>query len=121
MHAPRLWREIYTAVEIDGVLLDGFIDLLYELPNGNLVVVDYKTDALQEAEAVDHALDRYRLQAASYALILEQSLKRRVERCVLLFFHPGEEREVTNLDAAMQQVREQLPRGSETIQTTEPR
>ncbi|MDE2893547.1 MAG: UvrD-helicase domain-containing protein [Chloroflexota bacterium] len=121
VHAPRLWREIYAAVEIDGVLLDGFIDLLYELPNGNLVVVDYKTDALHEAEAVDHALDGYRLQAASYALILEQSLKRRVERCVLLFLHPGEEREVTNLDAAMQQVRERLPRDPETIQTTEPR
>ncbi|MCY3734686.1 MAG: UvrD-helicase domain-containing protein, partial [Chloroflexi bacterium] len=106
--AQRLWREIYAAVEIDGVLLDGFIDLLYELPNGNLVVVDYKTDALREAEAVDQALDRYRLQAASYGLILEQSLQRRVERCILLFLHPGEEREVADLQAAMQEVRERL-------------
>ena len=106
--AQRLWREVYAAVEIDGVLLDGFIDLLYELPNGNLVVVDYKTDALREGEAVDQAVERYRLQAASYALILEQSLQRRVERCVLLFLHPNEEREIGDLEGAMQEVKERL-------------
>ncbi len=106
--ARRLWREIYAAVEIDGVLLDGFIDLLYELPNRNLVVVDYKTDALREGEAVDQAVERYRLQAASYALILEQSLRRRVERCVLLFLHPDQEREIDNLEGAMQEVRDRL-------------
>ena len=117
--AQRLWREIYAAVEIDGVLFDGFVDLLYELPNGNLVVVDYKTDALRETEAVDQALARYRLQAASYALILEQSLQRPVERCVLLFLHPGEEREVADLEAAMQEVRDRLTRAPEQIQTTQ--
>ena len=104
----RFWRELYVAVEIDGVQLDGFIDLLYELPNGNLVVVDYKTDALRAGEEIDAAVDRYRLQAASYALILEESLDRQVERCVLLFLEPNEEREVSDLPAAIQQVRDLL-------------
>ena len=104
----RYWRELYAAVEIDGVLLDGFIDLLYELPNGNLVVVDYKTDALQPGEPVDAAVDRYRLQAASYALILEASLGRKVEQCVLLFLHPGEEREILDLPAAIDEVKAAL-------------
>ncbi len=104
----RYWRELYAAVEIDGVLLDGFIDLLYELPNGNLVVVDYKTDALQPGEAVNAAVGRYRLQAASYALILEQSLGRKVDRCVLLFLHPNEEREIPNLPGAINEVRATL-------------
>ncbi len=104
----RYWREIYAAVEIDGVLLDGFVDLLYELPNGNLVVVDYKTDALREGEAVDAAVDRYRLQAASYALMLEESLQRTVERCVLLFLHPEVEREIPDLDNALEEVRSLL-------------
>jgi ATP-dependent helicase/nuclease subunit A len=104
----RYWRELYAAVEIDGVLLDGFIDLLYELPNGNLVVVDYKTDALRPGEAVDAAVERYRLQAASYALILEQSLGRTVERCVLLFLEPNEERVIPELPQAIAEVRTAL-------------
>lgn len=104
----RYWRELYAAVEIDGVLLDGFIDLLYELPNGNLVVVDYKTDALQAGEAVEAAVDRYRLQAASYALILQESLGRQVERCILLFLHPNDEREIPDLPAAITEVKTTL-------------
>ena len=106
--ADRFWRELYAAVEVDDVLLDGFIDLLYELPNGNLVVVDYKTDALQSGESVAAAVDRYRLQAASYALILEQSLERTVERCVLLLLEPDEEREIPNLRQAVMDVRSAL-------------
>ena len=104
----RYWRELYAAVEIDGVLLDGFIDLLYELPNGNLVVVDYKTDALHPGEAVEAAVDRYRLQAASYALILQESLGRQVERCILLFLHPNEEREIPDLPGAISEVQATL-------------
>ena len=108
IRAQRLWREIYAAVEIDGVLLDGFVDLLYELPNGNLVVADYKTDALREGEAVEEAVDRYRLQAAAYALVLEESLQRTVERCILLFLHPNVEREIVDLEDAMRDVRHAL-------------
>ena len=104
----RYWRELYAAVEIEGVLLDGYVDLLYELPNGDLVVVDYKTDALQTGEALDEAVARYRLQAASYALILEASLKRRVERCILLFLEPNQAREVPQLRDVMSEVRELL-------------
>ena len=103
--AGRYWRELYAAVEIDGVLLDGFIDLLYELPNGNLVVVDYKTDALQSGESVAAAVERYRLQAASYALILEESLGRTVERCVLLLLEPNQEQEIAELPQAISDVR----------------
>ena len=115
--ADRYWRELYAAVEIDDILIDGFIDLLYELPNGNLVVVDYKTDSLQAGEAVDAAVERYRLQAASYALILQESLGRRVERAVLLFLQPGEEREIPELSAAIDQVRSVLSTMNESSPT----
>jgi len=106
--ANRYWRELYAAVEVDGVLLDGFIDLLYETADGELVVVDYKTDALREGEAVDAAVVRYRLQTASYALMLEQTLGRQVARCILLFLHPNEEREVDDLPGAIREVRDAL-------------
>ena len=106
--ADRYWRELYAAAEIDGVMLDGFIDLLYELPNGHLVVVDYKTDALGAGQTVADAVERYRLQAASYALMLEESLGRTVERAMLLFLEPSEERIVPNLAQSMAEVREAL-------------
>ena len=106
--ADRYWRELYAAAEVDGVLIDGFIDLLYELPNGNLVVVDYKTDALQTGESVAAAVERYRLQAASYALILEESLDRPVERCVLLLLEPDQEVEIDNLGQAIADARAAL-------------
>ena len=37
------WREVPVAAIVDGVLVEGFIDLLVDTPDG-LVVVDYKTD-----------------------------------------------------------------------------
>jgi len=106
--ADRYWRELYAAAEVDGVLLDGFIDLLYELPNGNLVVVDYKTDALQAGESLAAAVERYRLQAAAYALILQESLGQTVERCVLLFLEPNEAVEIANLSESIADARAAL-------------
>ncbi|MBM4420740.1 MAG: hypothetical protein FJ034_03970, partial [Chloroflexi bacterium] len=46
----RHWREVYVGALADGVLVEGFIDLLYETPDG-LVVVDYKTDALRSEDS----------------------------------------------------------------------
>ncbi len=106
--ARRHWRELYAAVEVDGVLLDGYIDLLFETAAGELVVVDYKTDALEAGEAVDAAVQRYRLQVAAYALALEHALQRPVSRCVLLFLHPNEARDVPDLRGAVAEARRLL-------------
>ena len=56
----RLWREVPVAVPIGNGSLQGFIDLLFEEPDG-LVVVDYKTDSIVSDETRE-AIDRYRLQ-----------------------------------------------------------
>ena len=111
--APRYWREIYASADIDGVLLDGFIDLLFETPDGRLVVVDYKTDALQAGSAVDDAVVRYRDQAAAYALILEQSLNRRVDRAVLYFLEPDAAVPVPDLANRIEVVRQRLAERAE--------
>ncbi len=105
---PR-WREVPVAAEIDGVLVEGFIDLLVRAPEG-LVVVDYKTDHVPASHDLDAALAHYRIQGAAYALALEQVLGERVARCVFVFARSGDplEREVTDLDAAQQDVRAQL-------------
>ena len=42
--AHRYWREVYVCAPVGDRLLEGYIDLLYRVPEG-LVVVDYKTSA----------------------------------------------------------------------------
>ncbi len=80
----RFWREYYVGAPVEGVVVEGFLDLLYADGDG-LVVVDYKTDRL-EGKTAEQAARRYHPQAASYALALEAALGRRqVTRCVFVF------------------------------------
>ncbi len=123
----RYWREVYVATPISGgataaagappgttleekrtVLVEGFIDLLYEDESaGGYVVVDYKTDAVPSAGAVDAAVSRYRPQLAAYALALNEQLPRPVVRASLLFLGPATalERSLDDLEAAVEGVR----------------
>ena len=52
------------------MLVEGFIDLLIDTPDG-LVVVDYKTDQVPSAAELDAAVARYSVQGAAYAIALE--------------------------------------------------
>lgn len=99
----RYWRELYVGVPIAGMLVEGFIDLLYESPDG-LVVVDYKTDSVRDEAAIDATMERYRLQGAAYALALERALGRPVARAVFVFTEPRAEREVTDLPGAKAEI-----------------
>jgi ATP-dependent exoDNAse (exonuclease V) beta subunit len=48
--AREHWRESYVGtVQGDGIVHEGFADLIYREDDGSLVVVDYKTDAVPEA------------------------------------------------------------------------
>ncbi|GIW13462.1 MAG: hypothetical protein KatS3mg062_0901 [Tepidiforma sp.] len=101
----RYWREVYVGADIGGVLVEGFIDLLYEV-DGGLVIVDYKTDSLRSAAEVEAAMAHYRLQGAAYALAAAKATGKPVERVVFVFTEPRMEREVTDLEAAMAEARE---------------
>ena len=107
-NAWRYWREVPVGVEIDGVLVEGFIDLLVETPDG-LVVVDYKTDHVSDA-LIDARLATYRLQGAAYALALETILGKPVARVVFLFVRHGEavERAITDLTLACADARQRI-------------
>jgi ATP-dependent exoDNAse (exonuclease V) beta subunit len=100
-------REMYVATSAEGTTLEGYVDLVYRLSSGGLVVVDYKTDAWRDAHELDEKLARYRLQGASYALALEGATGERVERCVFLFLgtEVAEEREVSDLARSVAEVR----------------
>jgi ATP-dependent exoDNAse (exonuclease V) beta subunit len=82
--AARAWREAPVGVDVDGVLLEGYIDLLYERADGQLVVVDYKTDHISFAELHERA-NAYRLQGGAYALAVERATNRTVAQVQLVF------------------------------------
>jgi ATP-dependent exoDNAse (exonuclease V) beta subunit len=105
--AARHWREVFVATEIDGVLIEGFIDLLIERPDGALVVVDFKTDAARNDRDIDAAMERYRLQGAAYAVAVERVLGRAVSEVVFVFARagsPAAQRVVQDLDSARHDV-----------------
>jgi ATP-dependent helicase/nuclease subunit A len=105
----RYWREVPVAAVVDGVTMEGFVDLLVETLEG-LVVVDYKTDQVPTDAELDAAMGRYRVQGAAYALALERALGSPVARCVFVFARrrSAVERDVDDLPAAMAAVEERI-------------
>ncbi|CAA9261038.1 MAG: ATP-dependent helicase/nuclease AddAB, subunit A [uncultured Acidimicrobiales bacterium] len=105
--AERCWREVYVAAPLGDRAIEGYIDLLYETPDG-LVLVDYKTDAIAGEAEVDAKVERYRLQAAAYAVALEASTGLVVAEAKLVFCtRTGAiERQVPDLPGGKAQVRE---------------
>ncbi|MGH9012710.1 MAG: UvrD-helicase domain-containing protein [Acidimicrobiia bacterium] len=102
----RYWREVPVAANVDGITVEGFVDLLVDGPSG-LVVVDYKTDRAPGEADLDASMAKYRVQGAAYALALERVLGRPVARCVFVFARRGEpavERDVADLPAAVAEV-----------------
>ena len=101
----RYWREVYVGAPVGDLTVEGFVDLLYETPDG-LVVVDYKTDTVRSEADVHAAVGRYRLQAAAYALTLQRTLGRPVATCTFVFVSGGRprQRDVADLPAAMAEV-----------------
>ncbi len=113
----RHWRETYVAAPVGEVLVEGYIDLLYETPAGGLVIVDHKTDAVPDAATLEAKADRYRLQAATYAVALTVSTSLPVEGAVLLFLDPdgATAHEIVDLEQAMTDVRGTIDRVSAEV------
>ncbi|MDQ6793263.1 MAG: UvrD-helicase domain-containing protein [Chloroflexota bacterium] len=61
----RLWREVPIGGPSEGVVLEGFIDLLFHTDQG-YEIVDYKTDEVRPDE-LESRMDRYRMQGEAYA------------------------------------------------------
>jgi ATP-dependent exoDNAse (exonuclease V) beta subunit len=91
--ASPYWREAYVAVPVEGLTLEGYVDLVYR-EAGGLVVVDYKTDALRDEADLAARLAHYRVQGAAYAIAVGAATGERVDRCVFVFLAPGAAREV---------------------------
>ena len=91
----RYWREVPVAAPIADGALEGFIDLLFE-EDGELVIVDYKTDAIDQDDTEEYTA-RYHTQAGCYALAAERATQRRVKEVAFLFLRPKSEQRIHNL------------------------
>lgn len=82
--ATACYPELPVAKTLDGVAVNGFIDLLYRDVDGGTdgwVIADYKTDSYARAERVESYLTQLEL----YAQILEEALGEPVVRLELIF------------------------------------
>ena len=91
--ASKYWKEVFVAAPIGGQLLEGYIDVLVDGPDG-LVIVDYKTDLVSDAAELQAKVQRYRLQLGAYALAIEAASGQTVHGAVFVFCDPKEASEV---------------------------
>ena len=73
----------------DSVLLQGVVDCFFE-EDGELVVVDFKTDHVSCAQ-LDERAEHYRPQLEAYSMALTRVMGKKVKENVLYFFSAGEE------------------------------
>ena len=106
--AARVEREFDFLLAVEDLVLRGQVDLWFE-EGGELVLVDYKTDTVNGAEALQRAHD-YAVQLRLYALAVERVAGRPVSRAWLHFLRPDKLVEVdlapSLLDSPEQVVRD---------------
>ncbi len=77
----RTWRESYVSSPVgdNGVVLEGFVDLMFEDDDKSIVIVDYKTD-----RTID-AVEGYEMQLGAYVAAVRKATGREVKEAVLVF------------------------------------
>ena len=104
------YREVFVSAPLNGLLVEGFIDLLIDGPDG-MVVVDYKTDTLDTARQVEDAAAQHALQMGLYAWAAQEVTGKPVREAVLLFLRPKAEHSFTNTEALMSKAKEATAAG----------
>ena len=95
--AASYYREVFVSAKLGDRLVEGFIDLLIDEPEG-VSIVDYKTDRLSPKQ-VQELGPEYEIQLGLYAWAVAETTKRPVKRATLLFLRPEEERRYPDADA----------------------
>ena len=102
--APKRWRELPFTFELDGRVLRGFIDLVFE-EEGKLTLVDFKTDQVAAGEANERA-SFYASQGGAYVMALEAATGLEVGDLVFSFLRLGVDVSCPVDDVLRQRVRE---------------
>jgi ATP-dependent helicase/nuclease subunit A len=84
----RVFRELKLWFPLEGELVEGAVDLVFE-EDGELVIVDYKTDAIAPSQALEQAA-HHAPQLQLYGRGLAVATGLRIRERVVLFTTPGE-------------------------------
>jgi len=84
--ALRAMREVPFALEVNGTVLEGYIDLVLQTADG-IEIVDWKTDQIAR-DGITERLEQYRLQAGLYVYGLESATGQRVSKVTYVFASP---------------------------------
>ena len=90
-------KEIYQKDLDESVLVQGVIDLYYINSDDELVLVDFKTDYVENRDE-ESLINKYRTQLELYKKALEQATKRKVDRIYIYSTYLEKEIELPNLD-----------------------
>ena len=90
-------KEIYQKDLDESVLVQGVIDLYYINSDDELVLVDFKTDYVENRDE-ESLINKYRTQLELYKNALEQATKRKVDRIYIYSTYLEKEIELPNLD-----------------------
>ena len=108
LRAKQLWPEIPVAARIgtaiDSVVIEGIIDLLYLDHDGQLVILDYKSDDVPDDAAVSARMSYYQWQGAAYAYAVERATQKRVKAVQFLFVQRDRAYPIANLRELMEQL-----------------
>ena len=83
--AGRLYPELPESVSDEKVVIQGFVDCAFE-EDGELVIVDYKTDRSADAQQLR---DRYSTQLKMYEYALEQCTGKKIKGTLIYSFESG--------------------------------
>ena len=97
--ADRIWREFRFSLLCDAgellhagsgeeILLQGVVDCCIE-ENGELVIIDYKTDNVRTEEQIAQRCSLYESQVKAYAMALGRIFSKPVKESVLYFLSCG--------------------------------
>jgi ATP-dependent helicase/nuclease subunit A len=84
----RIIRELPYAAELDGVLYEGAMDLVF-MENNRAVIVDFKTDRI-DSDTIAARAEIYRRQADIYARSLQKVTGGIRPQVILFFLRPCE-------------------------------
>lgn len=110
LEAKKVWREMpfsmmvktgYVYLDWKGqderILVQGVIDCMFEDENGDIILVDYKTDRIKGIfaggfeEARSELVKRYQKQIELYVKAIEEITKKKVAQKILYFFDADQE------------------------------
>lgn len=90
--SQHVWQELPFVCNEQGSLVEGFVDLAFE-ENGEIVVVDFKTDGVRGKELEEKAR-HYAPQGVVYAMALEKIARKKVKEVVFLFLSAKAEKSI---------------------------